>query len=148
MPETFYVPVRVRAGKLTIEQRAYWDDAIRQLPDCEGTVTFKRQRPSKSLEALGYLYGLVFPMIAEDTGESLDVVKWEMKKRFLTVTEEATNTKTGEVRFIERVKSIGELNSKELAEFTDQVVLEAAEGFGIVVPPPDKRWREKARHAA
>jgi hypothetical protein len=148
MSETVWVPVRIQGGKLRIEQRRYFEEAIRAFPDCQGTLTFKRSRPSKSQEALGYLYGRVFPMIAEDTGEDRHVVKWEMKNRFLTVTEEALNKHTGEVRFVDRVKSIGELNSKELATFIDQVILEAAESFGIVVPPPDRNWKSKREDAA
>jgi hypothetical protein len=143
VPETVWVPVRIQGGKLRVEQKRYFEEAIRQFPDCQGTLTFKRQRPSKSLEALGYLYGYLFPAIAEETGDDARSVKWDLKVLFLTVTEEHINKHTGEARFITRVRSIGELNTKEMSVFIDSIVKWAGEFLGMTLLPADKNWRER-----
>lgn len=142
MPETVWVPVCVRGGKLRIEDRAYWDDAMKHLPDCEGVLKFTRSRPSKSLKQLGFLFGCCLPLMSDYTGHSVEYLLHYFEGAFSTVREEHVNVRTGEVEFLERVKGVSEMNTKEATDFIDKIRLAASE-LGVIVPDPDRNWRAR-----
>ena len=112
------------------------------------TVRVREGREPKSLKQLKYLHGKVFRDMAEYTGNDIYIVKWEMKKKFLTRQREVVDLETGEVMMREYVPSLADLNSDEMNTFIDECRLFAAEWMHLEIEPPDPAWREKKKAVA
>jgi hypothetical protein len=96
-------------------------------------ITIKEEGKDITEEQWGYLFGVVYPAIALETGYTIDEVDGVCKKRHLTVNR---GTKK------EYVKDKSRMTRKEIAEYTDLVIQDAAK-IGVIVPPPNKNWKEK-----
>lgn len=141
MPDSVSVPGEKRGDTFTLSQRKYFEDVIRQWPDGPITITAKRQRPGKTVRQLGYYYGIVLPLIAEETGNDKDTVHAELKRMFCTERREWVNKVTGETEQREYVRSLADLSTKEMAEFLDRVILWAGD-LPLIIPAPDASWRD------
>ncbi len=97
------------------------------------TIRVREGRESKSVQQLRYLHGVVFKAIAEETGNRAELVKDELKKKFLSRAEEFTDMESGEVTTRVYVPSLSELDLDEMKRFIDECVLFAAEFLGMTI---------------
>lgn len=111
------------------------------------TVRVRDGRESKSHQQLRYLHGKVFKDIAQETGNRPELVKDELKKKFLARLEEFVDMETGEVTSRVYVPSLSELDREDCAVFIDECVLWAAEWLSLTIEPPDPAWRQKQAEA-
>jgi hypothetical protein len=106
-------------------------------------VYFKKVYRGKSPKQLGYLFGVVYPTIAdaatEAWGETVttDDIHLEMKKRFLS--KPIVNHETGEV-MMTSVGSLAKLDVRECSEYIDKCVKLCGEYFHTAVEAADWQY--------
>ena len=74
----------------------------------------------------------VFNLIAEESGEFLDMVKWYYRQMFLTVIEKIFEEE------VERVKSTTELTTLEQEDFMTKVRTHAGTERNMFIPLPNE----------
>lgn len=130
-------------------QARYLVESIRHWPDGPVTVTVKRQRPQKTTLQLGYYFGVIVAMIAEETGNTADAVHRELKRMHLEPqTYEWVNKETGEVEPRMDLPSVSDLNTVQMADYSEKCRVWAGDFLQLEIPEPDPRWKEKARKTA
>lgn len=126
----------LEGGNVRYNSARYVKGYLQQYEPCKITVLFERKTRSKSKEQLGYLFGVVYPIIADEIGSSIEEVHLAMKTKFLR--------KKIVWRGIQMtvVKGLSDLKLNETAEFITEVCLEAAD-LGCIIPEPDKAYQFK-----
>lgn len=109
-------------------------------------VIIRKYRKPKSLEQGGYLWGAIYPTIAQhicDTvGEivSLETLHEDMKERFLVpFIRQGTDGSSRE----DRIYTTKGMTTEQMATFIDNVLAYAAEYLGCYVPPPIRRGEDR-----
>lgn len=124
----------IKEGVHTFDNERWYRGTIQQYDDTPTIITIERKKKSKSQEQLGYLWGVIYPLISQHTGHSIedlhDVFKTKYLKRKI-LWRGADMVTTG--------STVG-LSSNEMSEFISNVKLEANE-LGIEVPEPDKLYQ-------
>lgn len=92
-------------------------------------VPYKKDRTS---EQNRYLWGWVYPPIAEYSGNPVDEVHELMKLKFLR-----TRTTSGKARYI---RSTASLNTAEFTKYVDGI-RDWMATFGLYIPSPEERKR-------
>lgn len=103
-------------------------------------VEIRKRRSRRSHDQNAYYWAVVIPLLASHTGYTHDEMHEALKAKFLG-TEDMSHG-------LLRIGSTAKLNTLEFADLVDRVVLWAAESLGVVIPLPDKRWREQAAKKA
>lgn len=115
-------------------------DLLTRLP-LDGTkcVEIKDFKKKRSLDQNSLLHKWL-TVIADETGNSLEAVKDEMKRKFLGVVMREFTYPNGKVAMLPSLRSTTELNTKEMTTFLNQIEALASE-FGIILPhPEDLYW--------
>ena len=112
------------------------------------TIRIRQGTEPKSLQQLKYIHGKVFRDIADETGNAPDLVKDELKKKFLSRVVEFVDMETGEVTTRVIVPSLADLTIDEMNRFIDECVQWAGEWLTLEIEPPDPKWKEKRGKAA
>ena len=121
---------KVIGGEIIPDNPKYF---IIQLSKWEGKrVKIDEVKRGKTQGQLGYLFGLVYPLIAEHTGYTIEETHSIMKKLHLP-----RKFILWRGREIELAPSIKPSTSQELSEFITKVIMEAGE-MSINIPPPDE----------
>lgn len=107
------------------------------------TIRIREGKEPKSLQQLKYIHGKVFRDIADETGNAPDLVKDELKKKFLSRVAEFVDMETGEVTTRVIVPSLADLTIDEMNRFIDECVLFAGEFLGMTIEAPDPAWKSK-----
>lgn len=128
----------VQDGKLRLDYKAQFDAYIKRFEGDEVVVKVTKRRSQRSDEQNGYWWAVVVPLLAEHCGYTHDEMHDALKLKFLSREDMSKG--------LIRVGSTAKLNTLEFADLVDRVALWAAEDFGVVIPLPDKRWREKRNH--
>ena len=136
--------------EFTDDVKRYLVECIRRWSDGPVTVTVKRERPDKSQLQMGYYRGLVLPMITEEmcgdggNKQEQDRLHKQLKAMFLESERvEYTDQTTGEIIVKDLAPSLGDLNTREMSDFTERVRAWALEFLGLVTPDPDPLWKTK-----
>ncbi len=124
---------RLEYGELIFQNPKYFRGMLNHIDNVEVRVTIAPLKGAKSNRQLAYLYGVPYFLIAEDTGNSIDVVDAYYKDKFL----KNKVLWRGEEIFVAKGKT--ELSHDELGEFIEQVVQDGRES-GLDIPDPDKKW--------
>lgn len=104
---------------------------------------------TRSTEAHRYLFGPVYDLICEYTGDSKMAVHEFFKKRFLKRSVvRVVNYQTGEIEEEEVVESSTIQTVKGFHAFTEQVRLFASEWMGVTTPDPNPAFSTRRRKAA
>jgi hypothetical protein len=91
------------------------------------TVTVERGKKSKSQEQLGYLWAVVYPLLAECIGQSVQETHQDAKDRILGMPAD------GPLGPTRRTPSLRDLNMRQLSEYIDAVIRLAA-SIGCLIP--------------
>lgn len=129
--DSFIFTGSLKNGRVVPKNPRYVKGSLQMYEDCEIRVAVERKKSGKSKEQLGYLYGVVYPEISRFTGHTVSELDLLMKHKFL----KQKVLWRGLDMMVAGSKA--PLTSNELAEFIQNVVLEANE-LGISIPPPDK----------
>lgn len=119
--------------------------AVDELSTGRWVFTLKRYIKQRT-PAQNSLIHMYFNIIADETGNDLATVKSILKKQFLTtdlkdaMDDIICNPKTGEP--LTYVRDTSDLNTIEMAEFTEKVRI-FAQDFGIILPLPEDQIRLK-----
>jgi hypothetical protein len=110
-------------------------DYLRNLPEIV-EVTVKPWRENRSVQQNKYLWGVVYELISEHTGDSPGAVHKFFTAKYLTDTVEIHTPKgTIEQEFI---RSTTELNTQEFSEYTNKIKDWARDFLEMHIPDPDK----------
>jgi len=116
-------------------------------------ITVKKARKEKSMELLGYYYGVILPYatyalinagnrFSLDSEADMDEVDLFLKRRFLKngaeIVDENGVLHTGK-------PSLAIASTQEALDFGNDVIVWLAEAFGQEVPLPDKEWETSAK---
>lgn len=91
------------------------------------TVSIKRETRTKSQEQLGYLWGVVYPLLAEHIGQSVQETHQDCKDRLLGQPHD------GPLGPTHRTPSLRDLDMRKTALYVDEVIRLAA-SIGCYVP--------------
>ena len=118
-------------GMLLPDDPVRWRGALMRFRDKRVTVMVSREKQRRSLPQLRYLWGAVYPLLAEWSGYTKDelheAMKWRHLKREVVLP-------TGEL--VQTVGSTTKLSLEQMGEFVDAVLRDAAE-WGVYVPGPN-----------
>lgn len=126
---TFYGTVQ--DGLLKVDSAAEFSVALRRLNGKAVTVNVATvdRKHARTLPQNSYLWGVVYPLLAEETGYDVEELHEACKFRFLRDRE---NEKDDLVR----IKSTTDLTTTEFSEYVENVRRLAAE-LGVVIPDPE-----------
>lgn len=118
-----------------------WDRVMDAFDDgIKVTVTVENFKRKRSLSQNNYLH-FAIQMIAEETGEEMELLKDALKARF--GLREAITSKSGEElcdengEVLERLKSTSDYTTSEMSDFIDKIRMWALEFLNINIPDAD-----------
>ena len=131
---TFVSSAAIKDGKLVLENPAYFKTIVSGYEDTPNVrITLEKKRGAKTLNQLGYLYGVVYVEIARHTGYSVQELDAIFKAKYLKKSLKWRGSE------LVTITSKADLTSDEMGEFISAVVLEGSE-LGCEIPDPDKHW--------
>ena len=134
---TFTARASIEKGELVFSSPRFFKGMIQQFEDTKNVdVIVSPRNRSKSKEQAGYLWGVVYPEIAEHTGHSPEELHDIFKRKFLLRRRLWRGTE------LAVVGSTHTLTANEMAEFISKIILEAGE-MEIAIPDPDKLYQFK-----
>lgn len=132
-------------GKVDVDVSAL-RGALSVYPDCEITLTVEPAGAKRSSAANRYLWGPVYTVIMEYTGQSKEDIHDEMCARFTTEMVSYVNPKTGELVETEVVRRTSNMSVARFHRFIDSVKLFWGEFGGLTFPEPGEDYvRERER---
>lgn len=128
---------KIIGGKLTLENQRWFRGMVQLYDDCPVVITLERKKNSRSKEQMGYMWGVVYPIISQSTGHTTEDLHDIFKAKYLKRKKMWRGTE------MTTVGSTEGLTTGEMAEFLTNVILDAEE-LGISIPPPDPsyQWKE------
>lgn len=99
--------------------------------------TVDERRPPKTLAQLGYLWGHVYKVISDETGQTEEEIHDFCKEKFLPRMWTVENG-----REVELPKSISRCNTKEMNNFIERVRAYFASEYGITTDDPKSIFPE------
>jgi hypothetical protein len=127
-------------GKLTINERKKFADAVAVMPDCEVTIFIEKIYNKRSNSQNSYYWGVLIKCFTdgyyEMTGENITQAEAHefLKQRFNSF--EVVNEKTGQVEKFP--KSTTALTTIEYMQYIEHCIKFCAEFLGVVVPLPNE----------
>lgn len=113
-------------------------------------VILTQEQETKTQQQLGYLWGLVYPVLARELGADSEVEVNEMMKELYSpriaytigVPVMDSSGKVVRLRRVTKVRWLGlsEMSKAQVSEFIDRIIRFAAQ-MGVVIPEPDQLWR-------
>lgn len=120
-------------GRIRFDARALFDAFVKRLHGQPVTITVKKQTRAKSRSQLGYLWGVVYPVIAEDLGYR----EYEVDQVHDAVMRELRGLQPEPNPLKLRV-SLAAMSHEEVSEYIEDVRHWAVTEHGIVTPDADK----------
>lgn len=130
-------------GKLILDARDLFTGYVRRLKNQAVTLVLKKRSRVKSLSQLGYLWGVVYPVIAEDLG----YCDYELDALHDAIVRELRGLKPDPNPLKLRV-SLAEMSHEEVSDYIRDVRHWAVTNYGIVTPDATKAEPAKARKVA
>ena len=114
----------------------------------EGYITIHKEGKPKSLEQLGYYYGVILPQAFDafkSSGEMDIALTFKDKEVKLPLTRESVDLflKTNYGGWKGEYKDKGEMSMAECSAFEDWCILWLAKWMNCHIPPADPNWRER-----
>lgn len=131
---TFVSSGAIVDGKLVIDNQAYFRTIVSGYENTPNVrITLEKKRGAKTLNQLGYLFGVVYVEIARHTGYSVQELDAIFKAKYLKKSLKWRGSE------LVTITSKADLTSDEMGEYISAVVLEAQE-LGCEIPDPDRYW--------
>ena len=148
-------PVPVFAGVIDVLGKPHLDDVeayrghLASLKNCAVEFVIRKRRDRKSQRQLGWYWGCILPALSEYTGYAVEELHAWCTYKFLNPPERTTLViadSQGEVieeadvqLYPDRVHL---LTTGQMADFCEDIRNFAAERFHVVIPDPDKFWKQ------
>ena len=113
---------------LTTYNRKNLDNLMLTLADKNVWISIEKQTKNRSIPQNSYLWGVVYKIICEHTGDDDESFHHWARGKFLSVTGGA----------VPKIKSTTKLSPKEFMEYVDKIIKWAAEFDGIYIPFPNE----------
>jgi hypothetical protein len=123
-------------------------DELKAHPGCEVVVTIEPAEARRSNQANRYLFGVVYPVIAEYTGQPKEDIHDEMCVRFTTETISYLNKHTGEMVEMKVVRRTSGMTVSQFHAFVERVKLFSQEFFGLTFEEPSDDYRKEGERAS
>ena len=131
------MPGELRHGKLLVQSWQRFAAAFAVSRDGPVVIRVERVTATRSQQANAYLWGVVYRLMAEETGHDPEEIHDDMCLRFLSKTLTWVNEQTGEVEERQVPGRSRSLDVTEFHEFVERVRLFAAEWLGLTIPDPE-----------
>jgi len=120
-------------GKLKLDARQLFAGYVKRLANQPVTLTIKKASRRKSHSQLGYLFGVVYPVIAEELGYR----QYEVEEVHDAVAREIRGLKP-EPNPLKLRWSLAEQDHEEVSRYIEDVRHWAVTSYGIVTPDAEK----------
>ena len=134
-------------GKLAIcpAQKAQLAAALKKWPDIAVDVTIAPFQETRRARANRFLFGVIYKLIAQETGHSVDDLHEYFKARHNSKVIEFLNVETGEMEERRIAQTTTKLSIQEFSDYMERVMVDGAELCGVVFPEPreSEDWRER-----
>lgn len=121
---------RIKEAKVQV-QRFFRKDILKW----EGKeVEISLSEGSKTQQQLGYLFGVVLPIVSEHTGFTKEEALQVFYERFSTYHKEHNG------RIYTFQKTLSGMTVSEASELIDKIVNYARMDMGLIIPEPDKEF--------
>lgn len=121
------------SGRLHLDARDLFKSYVRRLANQPVTLVLKKTSRRKSHSQLGYLFGVVYPVIAEDLGYR----QYEVEEVHDAVARELRGLKP-EPNPLKLRWSLAEQDHEEVSRYIEDVRHYFLTNFGIVTPDAQK----------
>ncbi|MDB4567448.1 hypothetical protein N9104_01670 [Pseudomonadales bacterium] len=119
---------KVVGGEFVPYFKEHQQHQLEKLEGKHATATYSEAKKQRTNPQNRYLHGVVFALIADETGNDPDDVKTFLKGKFLTERLDGPVTS--------RVKSTSELSTKEMNMFVEECCRWAMMFLGVIIPEP------------
>jgi hypothetical protein len=119
-------------GKLELDARGLFTAYVKRLKNSQVTLTLKKRSRAKSQNQLGYLFGVIYPVIADEIGYR----EYEVEEVHDAVMRTLRGLKPEPNPLGLRV-SLAEMTHEEVSTYISDVRHWAVMEFGIVTPDAD-----------
>lgn len=100
----------------------------------EYIVTIKEKKNIRTLDQNKYLWGVVYKVVANETGSDVDTMHDELKRMF-GIKEEKASIITGEI--FESLKSTKKYDTLELTNYINNIKNWVITFLGVTIPEPN-----------
>lgn len=121
--------IKVDNGNAVIQDREKRLKFIMSLPDGDYVETIKKARKPRSNQQNRYMHGVIFKLIGQEIGDSVEEVKSAMKTKFLKY-----ETAGG----LEAIRDTSDLSTVELEDFNEKVRRWASSFLNVYIPLPNE----------
>lgn len=125
--------VVTKDGKLVLDARGLFAGYVKRLANQAVTLTLKKSSRRKSTNQLGYLFGVVYPVIAEELGYR----QYEVEEVHDAVVRVIRGLKP-EPNPLKLRWSLAEQDHEEVSRYISDVRFWALTEYGISTPDSDK----------
>lgn len=95
-------------------------------------LILRKQRKRRSKNQNRYLWGIIYPIVSESTGYTVDEVHDAMKWLFLKVHRDGLP---------DTVKSTADLDTAEFTQYIESIKVWAAQEFGAYIPASEEVYQ-------
>lgn len=142
-PIPAFTGVVTAEGKLLLDARDLFTRYLRKFKGQAVSLVLKKRTRVKSQSQLGYLWGVLYPVIAEDLGYQ----GYEVEALHDAVMRELRGLKPEPNPLKLRV-SLAEMSHEEVSDYIGDVRFWALDKFGIVTPDADRAEPVPTKRAA
>lgn len=121
----------VKKGKLELDNPVGWQVYLNENEGKWVDIEIGPHKKSTTNQQYGYLFGVVFPVIANITGHTIREIEYIYKMKFHFEVVDYYGQALRIPKSISRAKS----HRKELSDLIDKIIMDAAQN-GIYIPPP------------
>jgi len=144
---SFAISVKVHKGRIDVDRKAL-DAALKTWPTCDATLTIETEEAKRSSAANRYLWGPVYNVVHDYTGQSKEDIHDEMCARFTTETISRINPATGEMIEFEVVRRTSGMKVSRFCKFVDDVRLFWQEFGGLTFEEQGEDVQKERERAA
>ena len=120
-------------GKLMLDARDLFTGYVRRLKNHAVTLVVKKLARAKSQSQLGFIFGVCYPVIADELGYR----QYEVEEVHDALMRRLRGLKPDPNPLELRV-SLAEMTHEQVSEYIDDLRHFAVTEWGIVIPDPDK----------
>lgn len=143
---SFTIGIKVHKGRIDID-RTVLDAELKKWPTCEATLTIETEEAKRSSASNRYLWGPLYDVIHDYTGQDKQDIHDEMCARFTTETITRIEPTTGEMIEFEVVRGTSGMKVSRFCKFVDDVKLFWQEFGGLTFEEPGEDVQKERERA-
>lgn len=124
-------PGRVEKGRLIRDDPVKYLLQLNKLEGCRVDESLKRRRETRSDNQNRYYWGVIIEILSEHCGYTKDEMHDALKYKFLS-------DRCPDEKGLVKIKSTAKLKTDEFIQYTNQIVIWAAEEMNVFIPDPSQ----------